>query len=121
MIVGLTGGIGSGKSTVAKMFSDLGVPVYESDRQAKRLMQSSKKLRKAIVDLLGPKAYIEKKLNRPYIAEMVFDNPERLSKLNAIVHPAVRKHFLKWAKKGISLRHPRNGHYVRKRTTRLLR
>ncbi len=99
MIVGLTGGIGSGKSAVAKMFSNLGVPVYESDRQAKRLMQSSKKLRKAIIGLLGSEAYNEKKLNRPHIAKMVFDNPARLSKLNAIVHPAVRKHFLKWAKK----------------------
>lgn len=98
-IVGLTGGIGSGKSTVAKIFADLGVPVYDSDRRAKRLMQSSKKVRTAIKKLIGDEAYNDKKLNRPYVAERVFNDPELLEKLNAIVHPVVRKHFLKWAKK----------------------
>jgi len=99
MIVGLTGGIGSGKSTVSRMFADLGVPIYESDKRAKRLMQSSKKVRKAIIDLIGDKAYIDKKLNRSYIAEKVFNDYALLEQLNAIVHPAVRKQFLKWSKK----------------------
>lgn len=99
MIVGLTGGIGSGKSTVGKMFKKLGVPVYNSDKQAKKLMNSSKKIRKKIIALLGEGAYKDEKLNRAYIAEQVFKNKELLIGLNSIVHPAVRKHFIKWADK----------------------
>lgn len=98
-IVALTGSIGSGKSTVAKMFKKLGVPVYNSDTEAKKLMQSSKKLRSAITMLFGERAYLDKKLNRAYIAEKVFGNAELLGRLNAIVHPAVREDFIKWAKK----------------------
>lgn len=99
MIVGLTGGIGSGKSTVAKFFKALGVPVYDSDVQAKRIMKSSKKIRKKIIALLGEEAYEDKSLNRAYIAKSVFGNKELLEELNGIVHPAVRKHFLKWSQK----------------------
>lgn len=99
MIVGLTGGIGSGKSTVAKFFKALGVPVYDSDAQAKRLMKSSKKIRKKIIALLGEEAYQDKALNKPFIAKLVFGDEELLEKLNGIVHPAVRKHFLKWYQK----------------------
>jgi len=99
MIVGLTGGIGSGKSTVAKFFKALGVPVYDSDAQAKRIMKSSKKIRKKIIALLGEEAYEDKSLNRAYIAKSVFGNKELLEELNGIVHPAVRKHFLKWSQK----------------------
>lgn len=98
MIVGLTGGIGSGKSTVAKMFIELGVPVYDSDKEAKQLMSSSKKLRNAIIQLLGKEAYQGKELNRTYIAGEVFGNAPLLEKLNKIVHPAVREHFLNWTK-----------------------
>jgi dephospho-CoA kinase len=98
-IVALTGNIGSGKSTVSKMFKKLGVPVYISDKEAKKLMQSSKKVRTSIMALLGDKAYVDKKLNRKYIAQKVFENRELLNRLNAIVHPEVRKDFLKWAKK----------------------
>ena len=99
IIVGLTGGIGSGKTTVGKMFKDLGVPIYNSDKQAKKLMKSSKKIRKAIKDLLGNDAYSGGKLNRAYIADKVFQNKTLLNKLNAIVHPAVREHFTKWVNK----------------------
>jgi len=98
MIVGLTGGIGSGKTTIAQMFSDLGVAVYDSDIEAKTLMNSSKKLRKAIKALFGKGAYKKKKLDRSYIAEKVFNDEALLNALNAIVHPAVRKHFKSWAK-----------------------
>jgi len=98
MIVGLTGGIGSGKTTVAKLFVDLGVPVYNSDIEAKKLMNSSKKLRKEIKSLFGKKAYKKKKLNRSFISEKVFGDKELLRKLNSIVHPAVRKHFKSWRK-----------------------
>lgn len=97
-IVGLTGGIGSGKSTVARMFRELGVPVYDSDSEAKQLMNSSPEVRNAIIDLLGETAYQSKELNRSFVAEKVFKNPELLQKLNAIVHPAVRDHFKEWVK-----------------------
>ena len=99
MIVGLTGGIGSGKSTVANFFKELGVPVYDSDAQAKRLMTSSKIIRKKIIALLGKEAYQDKAINRPFIAKLVFSDKELLEQLNKIVHPAVRKHFLKWSQK----------------------
>jgi len=99
MIVGLTGGIGSGKSTVAKMFKNLGVPVYNSDKRAKNLMKSSKKLKASIKALLGDDAYDGKKLNKKYIANKIFKDKALLNKLNAIVHPAVREDFISWAKK----------------------
>lgn len=98
-IIGLTGGIGSGKTTVAKLFEELGVPVYNSDLKAKKLMQNSKELRTAIIDLLGKESYVLQKLNKKYIADKIFDDKELLQKLNAIVHPAVRQDFIKWAKK----------------------
>ncbi len=98
-IIGLTGGIGSGKTTVAKLFTELGVPVYNSDLQAKNLMQDSKEIRTAIIDLLGEESYALQKLNKKYIADKVFGDKELLQKLNAIVHPAVREDFISWVKK----------------------
>jgi dephospho-CoA kinase len=98
MIVGLTGGIGSGKSTVAKMFKKLGVPVYNSDKKAKRLMKTSKKLRTSIKKLLGEDAYDGKKLNKAFIANKVFWDKSLLHELNGIVHPAVREDFNAWTK-----------------------
>ena len=99
MIVALTGGIGSGKTTVGKMFVDLGVPVYNSDQWAKKLMGSSKKIKKAITQLLGEQAYDGNELNKKYISEVVFNNKLLLQDLNKIVHPAVREHFSSWARK----------------------
>lgn len=99
MVVGLTGGIGSGKSTVAKMLEELGVPVYNSDIEAKNLMVTSKVLKRKIVALLGEQSYSKNELNREYIASLVFNDRALLQKLNEIVHPAVRKHFIKWSKK----------------------
>ena len=101
-IIGLTGGIGSGKTTVAKLFEELGVPVYNSDLKAKKLMQNSKELRTAVIDLLGKESYVLQKLNKKYIADKIFDDKELLQKLNAIVHPAVRQDFIKWAKRKIA-------------------
>lgn len=98
MVVGLTGGIGSGKSTVAAMFRDLGVPVYDSDVRAKALMVDSPELKKAIGELLGPEAYQEDRLDRAYVAKRVFGDPALLEQLNALVHPAVRQDFLAWAR-----------------------
>ncbi len=97
MVVGLTGGIGSGKSTVAQFFSELGVPVYISDEQAKILMKT-KTLKKQIIALLGEEAYNGEELNRKSIADKVFNNSDLLSQLNAIVHPAVKNNFIAWQK-----------------------
>ncbi len=95
--VGLTGGIGSGKSTVAKMFQNLGVPVYIADKEAKELMHTPAVIQK-VSKLLGDSSYVEGILNRPYIASRVFEDKELLGKLNAIVHPVVKKHFKEWMK-----------------------
>ncbi|MEP2058782.1 MAG: dephospho-CoA kinase [Maribacter litoralis] len=95
--VGLTGGIGSGKSTVAKMFIQLGVPVYNSDERAKHLMNNSTDIKKRLVELLGKESYKEGQLNRAFIAKKVFNDTELLAQLNAIVHPVVREDFLNWA------------------------
>ncbi|MFK7812490.1 MAG: dephospho-CoA kinase [Maribacter sp.] len=99
MIVGLTGGIGSGKTTVASFFKELGVPIYNSDKEARKLMRTSKKVKKAIIELLGENAYKGKRLNKTHISNQIFNNKKLLQKLNSIVHPAVRKHFMKWKKK----------------------
>ncbi|MGJ8658781.1 dephospho-CoA kinase [Cellulophaga fucicola] len=99
IIVGLTGGIGSGKSTAAKMFEELGVPVYNSDLEAKKLMSTSVSVKEKIVSLLGASAYKEGVLNREYIAKKVFASASLLQQLNEIVHPAVRLHFLEWTNK----------------------
>jgi len=98
-VVGLTGGIGSGKSTVAKMFHELGVAVYIADDEAKKLMQKDSVLIREIQQLLGEEAYKNTKLNRPYIATKVFQDKLLLEKLNAIVHPAVGKDFTAWKNK----------------------
>lgn len=95
--VGLTGGIGSGKSTVAKMFMQLGVPVYNSDERAKHLMNNSTDIKKRLVELLGRESYKEGQLNRAFVAKKVFNDTELLAQLNAIVHPVVREDFLNWA------------------------
>lgn len=95
-IVGLTGGIGSGKSTVAKMFEKLGVPVYYSDDEAKNLMNTSDHIRKGLIDVFGPKSFENEELNRSYIAALVFNDEAKLKKLNSIVHPEVKRNFKKW-------------------------
>ena len=96
-LVGLTGGIGSGKTTVSKMFAELGVPIYNSDQEAKRLMSSSEELRTQIIRLLGENAFKNGKLQRAFIADKVFSEPDLLQQLNALVHPAVKRDFFKWA------------------------
>ncbi|WP_456867347.1 dephospho-CoA kinase [Galbibacter sp. BG1] len=96
MIVGLTGGIGSGKSTVAKFFKELGVPVYIADLEAKKLMETNDDIRRDIISIFGADAYENNLPNRKYLAEIVFENLEKLEQLNAIIHPAVGKHFEEW-------------------------
>jgi dephospho-CoA kinase len=96
-IIGLTGGIGSGKSTVADLFLTLGIPVYESDVRAKMLMNTNTELRKKIEALFGPQSYLNNEINRPWMAEQVFGNKDLLKQLNSIVHPAVQTDAVTWA------------------------
>lgn len=99
IVVGLTGGIGSGKTTVAKMFEDLGIPVYIADVEAKLLMNRSKVIKRKLKKLLGEDAYINEQLNRAYIASKIFNDKNLLEQINAIVHPKVASHFKRWLKK----------------------
>ncbi len=96
-IIGLTGGIGSGKSTVAKFIEELGYPVYNSDFWAKELVNVDENLKHRIIALLGENSYDENgAYNRPYVASIVFENEELLLELNKIIHPAVKEHFENW-------------------------
>ena len=94
----LTGGIGSGKSTVLSMFKDLGVPTFAADESAKHAMEHDAMLRDKIIATFGAASYNKGKLNRPFIADQVFGNDEKLSQLNAIVHPAARAAYINWQK-----------------------
>jgi len=98
-VVGLTGGIGSGKTTVSNMFKDLGVPVYIADLEAKKLMISTKSIKHKLIDLFGPKAFEDNELNRDYIAAKIFNDKVYLEKMNAIIHPKVATHFKQWLQK----------------------
>ncbi|MBL7827570.1 MAG: dephospho-CoA kinase [Saprospiraceae bacterium] len=105
--VGITGGIGTGKTTVCKIFESLGVPVFYADECARYLLNHQPELVDAIKKLFGAAAYgSDGSYQRKYIAEVAFSNPEKLSALNALVHPAVEKEALLWheqqLKKGVS-------------------
>lgn len=94
--VGLTGGIGSGKSTVAQIFEVLGIPVYYADTAAKRLMNEDPELKLAITNTFGKQAYANNMLDRKFISSIVFSDPSKLDLLNAIVHPATIKDGEAW-------------------------
>ena len=96
-IIGITGGIGSGKTFVCELFKELGIAIFNSDQQAGWLMENNKQLIHKIKQLFGEKAYLEnKKLNKAHIAQIVFNNKEMLASLNLTVHPFVFKHFDLW-------------------------
>ena len=96
-IIGITGGIGSGKSIVCRIFGVLGIPVYEADTRAKLLMNHDIQLKEQLIALLGPAAYTHTgEYNRAWVASKVFDNQDLLSKLNAIVHPRVWQDSADW-------------------------
>lgn len=94
--IGLTGGIGSGKSTVARIFEILGVPVFYADREARQIMNSQESLKKSILQYFGPGSYKEGVLNSSYLASIVFSDPAKLALLNSLVHPATRKEAERW-------------------------
>lgn len=105
--VGITGGIGSGKTFACKLFELMGVPVYDADNRAKKLMSSNKSLKKSIINLLGKEAYFSNgRLNRKFIAQNVFKNAILLNELNALVHPAVALDGEEWFKKAKQAGHP---------------
>ena len=98
MIVGLTGGIGSGKTTVAEVFKKLdSVAVYIADIEARKIMNSSDVIRTQLLQAFGKETYKNNELNRQYLANTVFESKEKLTILNNIVHPEVKKHFLDFA------------------------
>jgi len=97
--VGLTGGIGSGKTTIARIFETLGIPVFLADQEAKKLMESSGEIIQSIKSDFGDAAFQDGKLNRKFLAGIVFSDPLRLGKLNQLIHPAVHRHFEEWTLK----------------------
>ena len=95
--VGLTGGIGSGKTTIANLFAlHFSIPIYIADTKAKELVANNKQLQQEIVTLLGEEAFVEGRYNTAFVAQEVFSNKEKLDKLNAIIHPYVQQDFLQW-------------------------
>lgn len=102
MIIGLTGGIGAGKSLISKILESLSFPVFNSDLEAKLLVENNLEIKSKIKELLGDKAYTHKGYNRPYVANIVFQNVEKLELLNSIIHPAVRRSFQEFAQKSDS-------------------
>ena len=97
-ILGLTGGIGSGKTTVAGFFKELGIPVFIADNEAKELMVSDEKVKASIIALFGENSYNEGLPDRKFIASKVFSDREKLEQLNLIIHPAVGQQFESWKK-----------------------
>jgi len=97
-ILGITGGIGSGKTYVSSIFEHLDVPVYYADVRSKFLMNNDEEIRNKIISLFGNEAYLDEELNRKFLSKAIFENKVLKSKLEEIVHPAVRKDFEYWVK-----------------------
>ena len=96
--VAITGGIGTGKTTISNMFSDKGVPVFNSDEIAKEIMNTNSLLKNEIVTAFGDKVYDKNRLNKEYLSDAIFNNETLLKKINAIVHPYVADEFNSWIK-----------------------
>ncbi len=96
IIIGITGGIGSGKTTICNHLRDLGYLVYESDSEAHRLIQTSAQVRQQLISLFGPDVYLDGKYNRSLVSQVVFTDKSLLQQLNAIIHPAVKADFQTW-------------------------
>jgi dephospho-CoA kinase len=107
VIIGLTGGIGSGKSTIAKVFENLGVPIFDADTSAKHIMNTSSAIKEKLIETFGPEVYTmqnnhqgeveSSSLNRSFLSKIVFADPTKLELLNAIVHPITIKAAMDWA------------------------
>jgi dephospho-CoA kinase len=95
--IGLTGGIGSGKTSIAKILEAMSYPIYYSDLRAKFLSDEHPIIRQGLTDLLGEETYVDDTLNRVFVSECIFSNPELRLKVNEIIHPIVRKDFDDWA------------------------
>ena len=100
--IGITGGIGSGKTYVASVFQSLGIPIFNADIQAKKIMTSSRKLIKLLKEEFGNDIYKDSDLNKEKLASIVFSNSDKLQKLNSLVHPIVKEEFNNWCKKQTS-------------------
>ena len=98
IIVGLTGGIGTGKTTVTNMFIELGIPIYIADVEAKKLMNSSKVIKRELIQLFGTNTYSDGKINKAFLANKIFNDKDLLVEMNAVIHPKVKTHFKKWIK-----------------------
>ncbi|MGY8945455.1 MAG: dephospho-CoA kinase [Flavobacteriales bacterium] len=96
--VGLSGGIGSGKTTVSKILKNNGIPVYDSDTRAKFIMNNSYEIKKRIIDNFGKESYQDNVLNKKHISKLVFNDKVALKKINMIVHPFILKDFIDWKK-----------------------
>ena len=94
--VAVTGGIGAGKTTVSNLFEKIGIPVFNSDEIAKKLMHNDKQLKSDIIKAFGDESYINNELNRAYLSDIVFNDETLLNKINSIVHPQVAKEFNQW-------------------------
>jgi dephospho-CoA kinase len=94
--IGLTGGIGSGKTTVSKILVKNGIPVYDSDSNAKLIMNSSNQIKKLIINHFGKLSYTNNKLNNKYISKIIFNNPVEMNRINSLIHPFVHDNFNKW-------------------------
>lgn len=94
--IGITGGIGSGKSVVAKMFAVLNIPVFDADAEAKSIMETDPVLKQQLIENFGHEVFTDARLNRKYLASIVFNNPLALEKLNQLTHPAVIRKADEW-------------------------
>ena len=99
IIIGITGGIGSGKSTLSERLREIGYSVYDSDLEARRLQNEHPEIQDQLIELFGEDIYNDQGLNRPVLAKLVFGKPELLGKLNTIVHPVVHTDFMNWIQK----------------------
>lgn len=98
MLIGITGGIGSGKTTVCQLLESFGFPVYYSDDRAKWLMENDLEVKNQLLALFGNQTFQNNQLNRPFLAQQIFVDPQKRTQINAIVHPAVASDFEKWMK-----------------------
>jgi dephospho-CoA kinase len=99
MKLGITGGIGSGKTSVCRVFNVLGIPVFSADYEAQKIMNEDRKIKKGVNGIAGKNIYHDGKLDRMELASLIFNDPVSLKKVNALVHPVVFDHFIQWAEK----------------------